>query len=259
MNNLSPILKTRSLSVSIGGKQVCRELNFALRPGERWGMLGLNGVGKTSLLHTLGGTRHGDAGEISLDGAGLAATPRRQIAQRVGTMYQDSDEAFPSSVLEAALIGRHPHLHAWEWESAQDEEIARAALYSVGLSGFEARSTATLSGGERRRLALAALLVQDPQLFLLDEPVNHLDVHHQIAALELLTRLTREQSKALLMVLHDVNLATRYCDYVLLLFGEGETLQGPTRELLTEANLARLYQHPMCRVPTDAGDFFYPM
>jgi iron complex transport system ATP-binding protein len=254
-----PLLETRALSVSIGGKQVCRELDVALDAGERWAILGLNGVGKTSLLHTLGGIRAGDSGEILLDGASLAATPRRQVAQRLGLLFQDSDEAFPSSVMEAALIGRHPHLHAWEWEGARDETIARAALDAVGLAGFEARSTATLSGGERRRLALAALLVQDPQLLLLDEPVNHLDVHHQIAALDLLTRLAREQNKTLAIVLHDVNLAVRYCDKVLLLFGDGETLQGETHELLTESNLQRLYQHPMRRVHTDAGDFFYPM
>ena len=259
MSSPQAILETKALAVSIGGKQVCRDLNLALRPGERWGMLGLNGVGKTSLLHTLGGARPSDTGEILLKGMSLALTPRREAAQTVGMMFQDSDEAFPSSVLEAALIGRHPHLHAWEWESAQDEAIARSALASVALSGFEARSTATLSGGERRRLALAALLVQDPHLFLLDEPVNHLDVHHQIAALDLLSRLTREQNKTLLMVLHDVNLAARYCDQVLLLFGDGETLLGPTRELLSETNLQRLYNHPMRRISSDVGDFSHPM
>lgn len=258
MNNSVPILEICSLSVSIGGKQVCRDLNLALQPGERWGLLGLNGVGKTSLLHTLGGVRAFDAGEILVDGQALSAIPRRQLAQRLGMMLQDSDEAFPSSVMEAAFIGRHPHLNAWEWEGARDEAIARAALAAVGLAGFEARSTATLSGGERRRLALAALLVQDPQLMLLDEPVNHLDVHHQIGALDLLAKLAREQSKTLLMVLHDVNLAVRYCDKVLLLFGDGETLQGEAGELLTEANLQRLYQHPMRRVQTDGGAFFYP-
>ena len=258
MSDAPAILETKALAVSIGGKQVCRDLNLTLRPGERWGMLGLNGVGKTSLLLTLSGIRAQDAGEVWLDGANLANTPRRQVAQRVGMMFQDSDEAFPSSVMEAALIGRHPHLQAWAWESAQDETIARDALAAVSLAGFETRSSATLSGGERRRLALATLLVQDPQLFLLDEPVNHLDVQHQIAALDLLTRLTREQGKTLLMVLHDVNLAARYCDFLLLLFGEGETLQGPARELLTEVNLQRLYNHPLRRVQTDVGDFFYP-
>ena len=258
MIGVPAILETRKLSVVIGGKQVCRDLTLALRPGECWGLLGLNGVGKTSLLHTLGGMRPADSGQILLDGASLATAPRRQVAQRCGMMFQDSDEAFPSSVMEAALIGRHPHLHAWEWEGARDEAIARAALDAVGLSGLEARSTATLSGGERRRLALATLLVQDPQLFLLDEPVNHLDVHHQIAALDLLTRLAREQGRTLLMVLHDVNLAARYCDKLLMLLGDGETLQGSTRELLTEVNLERLYRHPMRGVQTDAGQLFYP-
>ena len=253
------MLEARALSVSIGGKQVCRNLNLVLQAGERWGLLGLNGVGKTSLLHTLGGVRVADAGEILVDGQALAARPRRQLAQRLGMMLQDSDEAFPSSVLEAALIGRHPHLNAWEWEGARDETIALAALDAVGLNGFAARSTATLSGGERRRLALATLLVQDPRLMLLDEPVNHLDVHHQIGALDLLSTLAREQNKTLLMVLHDVNLASRYCDQVLLLFGDGKALQGPTRELLTEANLEQLYQHPMCRVHSESGDFFHPL
>lgn len=256
---MSALLETRSLSVSIGGKQVCHDLNLALHAGERWGLLGLNGVGKTSLLHTLGGVRVADSGEIRVDGQTRSAMPRKQLAQRLGMMLQDSDEAFPSSVMEAALIGRHPHLGAWEWEGAQDEALARAALQAVELTGFEARSTATLSGGERRRLALAALLVQNPQLMLLDEPVNHLDVHHQIGALDLLSKLAREQGKTLLMVLHDVNLAARYCDKVLLLFGDGETLQGEAGEMLTEANLQRLYQHPMRRVQTDGGDYFYPL
>ena len=259
MSAVPIILETHSLSVSVGGKQVCRDLNLALRPGERWGILGLNGVGKTSLLHTLSGIRPHDAGEIQLDGVSLAATPRRQVAQRLGMMLQDSDEAFPSSVMEAALIGRHPHINTWEWESAQDEAIARAALDGVGLAGLEERSTATLSGGERRRLALATLLVQNPKLLLLDEPVNHLDVHHQIAVLELLTGLAREQGKAVVMVLHEVNLAARYCDQVLLLFGEGETLQGPARELLNAANLERLYRHPMHVVQTEGREYFYPV
>jgi iron complex transport system ATP-binding protein len=252
------LLETRALTVSVAGKPVCRDLNLALRPGERWGVLGLNGVGKTSLLHTLGGIRPADAGEILLDGASVSATPRRQIGQRLGMMFQDSDEAFPCSVLEAALIGRHPHLQAWEWEGARDEALARAALQAVGLAGFETRSTATLSGGERRRLALATLLVQDPAVLLLDEPVNHLDVHHQITALDLLTRLAREQGKALLMVLHEVNLAARYCDQVLLLCGEGEVLQGPVRELLNADTLQRVYRHPMKTVRVDGVELFYP-
>lgn len=253
-----PILETRALSLRIGEKQICRNLNLAVHRGERWGVLGINGVGKTSLLHTLAGLKVPLAGEVRLNGLPLAELPRRQAALICGVMFQDSDDAFPATVMETALIGRHPHLKPWEWESADDERIVRAALHAVGLDAMTQRSTHTLSGGERRRLALAALLIQDPDLFLLDEPVNHLDLHHQIDTLDLLTQQVAQQGKTLLMVLHDVNLAARYCDFLLLLFGDGETLQGPVDEILNEANLQRLYRHPVRSV--DAGDrkLYYP-
>lgn len=255
---MTALLEARALSLKIGGKTVCRDLNLAVNRGERWGILGVNGVGKTTLLHTLGGLKSPLSGEVRLNGKALAAMPRRQAALLCGVMFQDSDDAFPASVMETALIGRHPHLQAWEWESAEDERIAQAALRAVGLDGMDLRLTHTLSGGERRRLALAALITQDPLLFLLDEPVNHLDLHHQIDTLELLTQQVAQHGKTLLMVLHDVNLAARYCDRLLLLFGDGETLQGPVAEVLNEANLQRLYQHPVRSIGTGDRILYYP-
>ena len=258
MNAASPILEARALDLSIGGKPVCRDLNFSVQAGERWGMLGVNGVGKTTLLLALAGLKTPQAGSVYLQGKPLTELPRRDMAQICGVMLQDSDDAFPASVLETALIGRHPYLHAWEWESAADEAIARNALQAVGLAELATRETHTLSGGERRRLALATLLAQDPALMLLDEPVNHLDLHHQIDALELLTRQVVQHGKTWLMVLHDVNLALHYCDHALLLFGQGEVLQGPVHEVLNLENLSRLYSHPVYSVETPAGMLFYP-
>lgn len=258
MDTLIPLLQTCVLSLRIGEKQICRDLNLSVQRGERWGVLGINGVGKTTLLHTLAGLRAPLAGEVRLNGVPLAALSRRQAALICGVMLQDSDDAFPASVMETALIGRHPHLKPWEWESAEDERIARAALHAVGLDDMTQRSTHTLSGGERRRLALAALLTQSPDLFLLDEPVNHLDLHHQIETLDLLTQQVAQQGKTMLMVLHDVNLAARYCDYLLLLFGDGETLQGPMQAVLNEANLQRLYHHPVRSVEAEGRKFYYP-
>ena len=254
----SPLLETRSLSVRVGKKQVCRELNFSIQSGERWGILGINGVGKTSLLHTLAGLRPPASGEILLAGTPIHDVPRRQMAMTCGVMLQDSDDVFPGTVMETVLIGRHPHLKPMEWESAQDESIARSALESVGLAGMEQRLTTTLSGGERRRLALATLLTQDPQLFLMDEPVNHLDLHHQIETLGLLTNQAKGHGKTLLMVLHDVNLAQRYCDSLLLLFGNGEVLQGRTEELLNEVNLELLYHHPIRSIKAGNRKLYYP-
>lgn len=252
------LLEARLLSLRIGATCVCRDLNLSVARGTTWGVLGTNGVGKTTLLHTLAGLHTPASGELRLDGVALAQWSRRERAQRCGLLLQDSDEAFPATVWETVLLGRHPHISAWSWESAEDERIARAALREVGLSHLEKRASDTLSGGERRRLALATLLAQNPELFLLDEPANHLDMHHQIAVLELLSKQAREQNKALIMVLHDVNLAARFCDAVLLLFGDGETLQGPVQAVLTPENLHRLYRHKIASVDTASGRFFYP-
>lgn len=255
---MTPILEARGLHLSIGGKVICRDLNLQVQRGERWGVLGVNGVGKTTLLLALAGLKPPQAGSVHLNGTALDALPKRQAAQRCGVMLQDSDDAFPASVLETALIGRHPYLHLWEWESAEDEAIARAALQAVGLADLAQRASNTLSGGERRRLALATLLTQDPDLMLLDEPVNHLDLHHQIDALELLTQQVKQRGKTAVMVLHDVNLAARYCDALLLLFGDGDVLQGRVDAMLQVENLSRLYGHPVRSAETAEGVLFYP-
>lgn len=255
---MTALLETRTLSTRIGATCVCRDLNLRVEPGTRWGVLGTNGVGKTTLLHTLAGLRQPATGEVMLAGKSILELSRRERALACGLLFQDSDEAFPTTVWESVLLGRHPHLQAWAWENAEDEKIALKALRAVGLSHMRTRLTSTLSGGERRRMALAALLAQDPALFLLDEPANHLDMHHQVAVLDLLSAQVREQTKALVMVLHDVNLAARFCDAVLMLFGDGETLQGPVHEVMTGENLHRLYRHKITSVDTADGRFFYP-
>lgn len=255
---MSDLLAAEGLGVRIGAVQVCTGLTLGIAPGECWAVLGRNGTGKTTLLHTLAGLRPPAAGRVLLDGRPLPDCPRRQVARRVGVMFQDYHDPFPATVLETALIGRHPHLGRWEWESGADRELARRALMQTGLAGLEQRPVATLSGGERRRLGLATVLTQDPDLFLLDEPASHLDLNHQISALDHLQGLARKAGKAVAMVLHDPNLARRYCDRALLLFGNGETRFGPTDSLLDRDNLERLYHHPMRAAETPGGPIWFP-
>ena len=252
------LLEMVDLRVEIGGKQVCAGLDLTIGVDECWGVLGGNGVGKSTLLHTLAGLRETDGGEIRLNATPLRELPRRHIAQHLGLLLQDHGDPFPATVLETALIGRHPHLRGWELEGERDHQIARAALATVELEGFESRMVSTLSGGERRRLGLATLLVQDPALMLLDEPANHLDLRHQIRLLRMVTQLTRGQGKAAVMVLHDPNLAARFCDRLLLLFEGGEALAGPTADLLSEENLSRLYGHPIRRITDADGEAWLP-
>lgn len=253
------LLTTRELDVSIAGITVCRGLGIEIGAGNRWAILGRNGIGKTTLLKTLAGLHAPDAGVVEIEGAAPDRQPRRRLAQRLGVLFQEQASLFPGTVLETALIGRHPWLDPWRWEGPEDLMRARAALEAVDLGGFEQRTLTTLSGGERQRLAIATLLTQDPALCLLDEPTNHLDPYHQIQVMALLCRMTgRAEPRAAVMVLHDANLAVRFCDHVLLLYGDGAVAHGATREVLNARNLERLYGHPVIAVGTEYGEYYYP-
>lgn len=252
------MLTTTKLKLSAGTKTLCKQLDWQVQQGERWGVLGLNGAGKTTLLHTLAGIHEPDSGEIRLYDKNLATWKRRAVARHVGLLLQENYEPFPGKVLDYVLIGRHPHLHAWQWESDKDIQLAQDALHTVGLRGFETRDIASLSGGEHQRMAIAAILVQQPDIFLLDEPVNHLDWHHQHQLLKNICDRVTTQSKALVMVIHDVNLAARYCDHVLMIFDNGEIQSGTTDQMLHPEMLARLYGYPVAEINTDAGPVYIP-
>jgi len=252
------LLATQALHITIGTTTVCSDLEITINSGERWCVLGRNGTGKTTLLHTLAGLRPPDAGNITLNHQPLSRLPRRSVARHLGLLFQDHTDAFPASVLETVLTGRHPWLGPLQWESSQDLAIAKNALHAVDLCDMEDRMVNTLSGGERRRAGIACLLAQQPQLLLLDEPTNHLDIHHQISMLNLLQEHVTQNGKALLLVMHDLNLAVRYCNRFLLLFGDGETEQGTAEAVLTQANLERLYQHPLLAIPGPQGTVWLP-
>ncbi len=242
------ILEARGLSVRIGLHKVCLNLDLNLAEGEVLGILGRNGAGKSTLLSTLAGLHQPDAGQLTLAGKTYAEHSPREAARLRGWLGQHRDDPFASTVLETVLAGRHPHLGRWAWESPQDKEIARTALAELGLDGMESREIHTLSGGERQRVAIATLLAQSPGLFLLDEPLTHLDLNHQIALLELLGRRARETKIAIAMVLHDPSLALRTCTHALLLFGDSRHIIGPAEEILDAALLSRLYDHPLKRL-----------
>jgi iron complex transport system ATP-binding protein len=252
------LLATTQLSASIGTAVICQALELRIEAGECWCILGRNGTGKTTLLHTLAGLRPPAAGSITVNGQLLQTLPRRSVARHIGILFQDHLDAFPASVLETVLTGRHPWLGPLQWETANDLALAHKALDAVGLQDMEQRIVTTLSGGERRRLGIATLLAQDPQLLLLDEPTNHLDIHHQIRILDLVTQLAIKSGKTLLMVMHDLNLAQRYCNRFLLLFGHGETVQGDAAQVLTQAHLERLYRHPLLALPGPHGHVWLP-
>ena len=243
------------LTVRAGARELVRELNARFSPGEVVAILGRNGSGKTLTLHTLAGLRPPNAGEVRLDGTPLDEFTRRAVALRLGLLPQDLEDVFVTTAIETVLIGRHPHLRLWRWETAEDERLARAALAAVDLQDFAARGTDTLSGGEQRRLAVAALLAQEPGIFLLDEPTNHLDPHHQLAVLGLFRRLA-DRGRTVVTTLHDPTLAARFADRALLVFGDGRWALGPVGSALTETSLSELYEAPMMELDRDGRRVF---
>ncbi len=251
-------LKCQSLDISIGGKQICSKLDLELLPGQLWGLLGPNGIGKTTLLKCMAGLSAADTGSVLLENQVIDNLPRKAIARLLGMLQQHTVYVFDASVLEIALTGRHPHLGYWEREGPQDKQKALNAIQAVDLEGFESRSVTGLSGGEARRLAFASLIVQEPAILLLDEPTNHLDMKHQIRIMNQVASQVQEQQRTAMIALHDVNLAARYCSHILLLFGEGDWQAGPVTELLTPENLEKLYQCPIETVQTSAGRRFLP-
>ena len=156
-------LRVEQLQLRRGERTLCAPFNLLVEEQQCWGILGSNGTGKTTLLHALAGLHHEYTGHIFLNNEPISSIPRKPFARQVGLLPQINEEAFPGSVLETVLTGRHPHLSPWQWESRQDITIAQSTLAQVDLGGFEQRNLLTLSGGERRRLYIATLLAQQPQ------------------------------------------------------------------------------------------------
>ncbi len=242
------LLATRGLVVRIADRPICNALDLTLALGEVWAILGRNGAGKTTLLHTLAGLRTPRSGTVCMDDRDLCEWDPMALARRRGVLFQDSNDTFPATVLETVLTGRHPHLSFWALESAADQAMAEAALAQVELAADAHRLVNTLSGGERRRVAIATLLVQSPTIWLLDEPSNHLDLRHQVELLTLLVQQARRNNGLLMMSLHDVNLALRFCTHALLMVDADTVIAGPVGEVINGENLRKVYGYPVRRV-----------
>ncbi|MCK6372227.1 MAG: ABC transporter ATP-binding protein [Gammaproteobacteria bacterium] len=254
---MSALLETEDLEIAVPSRVLVRHLSLTIQPGALIAMLGPNGVGKTLSLHTLAGLRPAGAGAVRVRGADVRLLGQRERALRVGLLLQEQDDPFPTTVLETALMGRHARLGIWQWETGEDHAVAMSALAQMDLAGTESRAAGTLSGGERRRLGIATLLVQDPDLLLLDEPLNHLDPGHQFAVVAVLRRLAAE-GKTVIASLHDPALAVRDFHSALLLHGDGRWQFGPTAQLLDGATLSDLYGVPFQPYHGDNGTVMLP-
>ena len=217
------------------------DVSLTVERGSLTGLLGPNGCGKTTLLALMAGVQRPERGVVALDGVDVTRLTRRQIAQRVASVPQETHPAFDYTVLEMVLMGRHPHLGAFALEGPADIAIAHEMLASTGTAHLAHRTYMTLSGGEKQRVVIAAALAQSPHLLLLDEPTASLDLGFQLDIAALLHRLNRERGVSMVLATHDLNLAASLCTNVVMLRTGRVLAQGPTADVLTAAMVRELY------------------
>ena len=252
------MLRTDGLRLAYPGQMLVDGLSIEFQPGEVWGVLGRNGSGKSTLLHALAALRPPEAGTVMLHDVMVGAMPRRALARHIGVLMQEETREFWGSVRDYVLLGRYPHARsAFGW-SVEDERVARQEIDAMHLGGLDNRPFASLSGGERQRARVAALFAQRPAIYLLDEPLQHLDLPHQVKLLHRLSNEAHNAGAIVVMVLHDLLFAARYCSRFLLLFGQGRFSAGTPAEALSADHLGELYGFPLVPVEVGGERLFLP-
>jgi iron complex transport system ATP-binding protein len=216
-------------------------VSVTVERGSLTGLLGPNGCGKTTLLKLLSGVLQPEHGHVTLNGISLAGRSRRDIAKHLAVVPQETHPAFDYTVMEMVLMGRHPHLGAFELEGPRDLALAQDALAATGTAHLAGRAYMTLSGGEKQRVVIASALTQSPDVLLLDEPTASLDLGYQLEVAALLRRLNLERGVTMVLATHDLNLAASLCDRLILMRDGRVVAQGPTRDVLTAGSIRRIY------------------
>jgi iron complex transport system ATP-binding protein len=235
----APLLQVRGLACRLGGRVVLHEIGFDLAAGEVLGVIGANGAGKSTLLRCLLGLQRREAGAVQLQGRALEDHDGPALARRMAWVPQPKGAGMGLAVADVVALGRLPHRAT---ATARDDDAAvLAALRTLRLEALALRPMAELSGGERQRVLIARALAQQCPLLLFDEPTSDLDLRHQLGTLQTVRTLARDQRVGALVVMHDLALAARFADRLLLLAGGRSLALGPWREVLTPAHLRQAY------------------
>ena len=236
-----PLFQMRQTSIGYGRASVVEGMDLDLPAGKVIALCGPNGSGKSTVLRALRRLLALRGGEIALNGRVLKEWPEKELARSLAMLAQSPDAPDEMTVAELAMLGRYAHRKALAGPSLADRKACSEALAATGLKDHANTPLGSLSGGQRQRAWIAMVLAQESGTILLDEPTNHLDVSHAMEVLELVRRLNRKAGRSIVVVLHDLNLAARYADHVVL-FDKGQVIaQGDVAEVLTEALLSQVY------------------
>lgn len=243
-----------------GAREVLRGVSLEVPPGRLTGVIGPNGSGKTTLVRVASRALRPRAGRVLVQGVDPYRIPARRAAALVAVVPQDVAPAFPYTVLELVTMGRSPYQPAWGGSDAEDWAAVRRAMAATNVQHFADRPIQDLSGGERQRVVLAQALAQDTPVLLLDEPTTHLDVRHVSEVIALVRSLAVDEGRAVMGVFHDLNLASAWCDRLLVFSGGTVVAEGPPERVLTRTLLAEVFgvEAEMVANPSTGRPSFLP-
>ncbi|MSQ21436.1 MAG: ABC transporter ATP-binding protein [Betaproteobacteria bacterium] len=233
-------LDVHQLSLAVGARILVQPTSWTIGPKECWAILGPNGAGKTMLLHALAGIDLAHAGEVRLGGVNIQTWQRRDLAQRIGLLLQDESPEYWGTVQDYVALARLPHRGRYAKDAAENDPSVTASLAALRLTDLASRRFRTLSGGERQRARIAQLLAQTPEILLLDEPLNHLDLAQEIHVMTLLAAHTAHGG-SVVCTLHDPVYALRYCSHALMMYDAGRLELGPVTQVVTRSAVEQLY------------------
>jgi iron complex transport system ATP-binding protein len=237
----TPLLWAEGINYRREGRDILRGVAFSVAPGELVGLIGPNGAGKSTLIKVIGGLWPGAEGAITLLDKPLARYSSRQIARVIAQVSQITALDFPFTVRQVVMMGRNPHLGRFELETERDRRAAEDALRRTQTLDLVDRLIGTLSGGERQRVLIARALTQQPRLLLLDEPTANLDLLHQMGIMDMVRGLVQEDGLGVVAAVHDLELAARFCDRLVLLHQGLVQAEGTPGEVLTPDHIRAAY------------------
>jgi iron complex transport system ATP-binding protein len=235
------VLSVENLSTGYEKNPIISDISFTIPPGCLFGILGPNGAGKTTLFKAISKVLKPWGGRICYQDTDITKLGRREFARQVSVVPQFHGVLPPYTVEEFVRLGRYPHLKRFAALHSDDYEIVGKTLDLLDIARYATKKITTLSGGELQRVFLAQALVQKPALILMDEPTSHLDITHQIKILDLVKSLSENQGLTVVIILHDLNLASAYCDHIALMKDGKIFAKGPPAEVLTGEHIEDVY------------------
>ena len=254
------ILQLEDVSFAYNREPVVNHLSMRVKSGEFVGILGPNGSGKSTLLKLLAGILKPDCGNVLFQNKKLHDYKRKVLAQSLAWLPQEHEMVFPFRVAEIILMGRHPYMSPWQFEGRKDLDIADRAMAITETTALSTRQFNEISGGEKQRVMMACAIAQEPEVLLLDEPTTALDIKYQLEILNILQRLNRDNGMTLLLAMHDLHLASKYCQR-LILIDQGKIVKdGTPDEVLQKEILETVYRVPLkiFRDPEDGSVMISP-